>query len=83
MAEARLAVAERADEGDVLRRVREVVLAADDVGDLHRLVIDDDHEVVERHPVVADDDEVTEQRVVELDLATDEVVEADRLGLRP
>ena len=49
--------------------------------DLHLLVVDDDHEVVERHPVVADDDEVAEQRVVELDLAADEVVEADRLRL--
>ena len=79
MPELRLAVAERPDQGDVLRRVRQVILAADDVGDLHRLVVDHDHEVVERHPVAADDHEVAEQRVVELDLAADQVVEADVL----
>ncbi len=83
MPEARLTVAERADEGDVLRRVRQVILAADDVGDLHRLVVDDDRKVVERHPVVAHDHEIAEQRVVELDLAADEVVEADDLRARP
>ena len=83
MTEARLAVAEGADEGDVLRRVRQVVLAADDIGDLHGLVVNDNRKVVERHPVVADDHEIAEQRVVELDLATHEVVEADDLGLDP
>ena len=51
--------------------------------DLHLLVVDHDHEVVERHAVAADDDEVAEQRVVELDLAADEVVEADLLRRRP
>ena len=81
MAEARLPVAERADERDVLRRVRQVVLAADDVGDLHGLVVDDHHEVVQGHAIGADDHEVTQQAVVELDLAADQVVEADDLGL--
>ncbi len=59
--------------------LREVVLAAHDVGDPHRLVVDHHHEVVERHPVAAHDHEVAEQRVVELDLAADQVVEADVL----
>ena len=51
-------VAERPEQQDVLGRVRDVVLAADDVGDLHRGVVDDDREVVERRAVGADDDEV-------------------------
>ena len=52
--------AERAEEGDVLRRVREVVDAADDVGDPHRHVVDADREVVERVAVRAHQDEVVE-----------------------
>ena len=81
--EARLAVAERPDQGDVLGRVRDVVLAADDVADLHLLVVDHDHEVVQRRAIGAHDDEVAEQAVVELDLAADQVVEAHHLGLAP
>jgi hypothetical protein len=77
--EARLSIAEGAHECDVLRRVRKMVLAADDVRDLHRLVVDHHREVVERHAVVAHDHEVPEKGVVELDLATHEVVEADDL----
>ena len=46
--EARHVVAQRPEQQDVLGRVREVVLAADDVGDLHRRVVDDDREVVQR-----------------------------------
>ena len=58
--------------------LREVVLAADDVADLHRRVVDDDREVVERRAVAADDDEVAaEVRDVDLDVAADDVVERD------
>ena len=46
--EARHVVAQRSEQEDVLGRVREVVLAADDVGHLHRRVVDDDREVVQR-----------------------------------
>ena len=77
-ANCRRLVAERPEQQDVLRRVREVVLAADDVGDLHRGVVDDDREVVERRAVGADDDEVAaEVRDVDLDPAADDVVDAD------
>ena len=79
MGELRLRVAERAEQEDVLRRVREVVLAADDVADLHRRVVDDDREVVERRAVAADDHEVAaEVGDVELDAAADDVVEGDQ-----
>ncbi len=78
--EGRQRVAEGLHERDVLRRVREVVLAADHVADRHRVIVDDHHEVVDRDPVRPHDDEIAEQRVVELDGTADEVVEADRLG---
>ena len=77
-------VAERAEHQDLLRRVREVVLAADDVADLHRGVVDHDREVVERRAVAADDDEVAaEVRDVDLDPAADDVVEGDDAGPDP
>ena len=76
--EHRFVVAEGTEQEDVLRRVGQVVLAADDVADLHRGVVHDHREVVERRAVAADDDEVaTERRRVDGDVATDEVVELD------
>ncbi len=76
--ERRHRVAEGAEQQDVLGRVREMVLAADHVADLHRRVVDDDREVVERRAVAADDDEVAaEVRDVDLDAAADDVVEGD------
>ena len=78
MGEPRHVVAERPEQQDVLGRVREVVLAADHVGDLHRRVVDDDREVVQRGAVGADDDEVAaEVGHVDLDPAADDVVEGD------
>ena len=76
--EARLRVPERAEQQDVLRRVREMVLAADDVGDPHLGVVHHHREVVERAAVAADDHEVAaEVRDVDLDPAADDVVEGD------
>ena len=52
--------------------------------DLHRRVVDDDSEVVQRRAVSANDDEVAaEVRDVDLDLAADDVVEADDAGPDP
>ena len=71
-------VAERPEQQDVLGRVRDVVLAADDVGHLHRRVVDDHDEVVERRAVVADDHEVAaDVRDVDLDVAADDVIPGD------
>ena len=68
----------RLEQQDVLGRVRQVVLAADDVADLHVRVVDADREVVERRAVRADDDQVAaERRLVDLDVAADDVVERD------
>ena len=80
-AKAGSAIAERPEQQDVLGRVRQVVLAPDDVADLHRGVVDDDREVVQRRAVAADDDEVaTEVDDIDLDPAADDVVEADHAG---
>ena len=74
-------VAERPEQQDVLGRVREVVLAADDVRDRHRGVVHDDREVVQRAAVAADDDEVAaEVGDIDLDVAADDVVEGDDAG---
>ena len=84
MAELRLGVVERPEQQDVLRGVRDVVLAPDDVADLHVRVVDDDREVVQRRAVAPDDQEVAaDVRGVDLDLAADEVVPADRPRARP
>ena len=58
MSEERRLVAEGAEEENVLWRVRQVILAADYVGDLHLGVVDHDGEVVQRRSVVSHDDEV-------------------------
>ena len=84
MAEDRERVAQRLEQEDVLGRVADVVLAADDVADLHRHVVDDHGEVVERVAVRADDDEVAaEVGGVDLDPVADEVVPADDAGPDP
>jgi hypothetical protein len=71
-------VAKGPEQEDVLRRVGEVVLATDHVRDLHRRVVDDDREVVERRAVVPNDHEVaTQVRDVDLDPASNDVVERD------
>ena len=55
-------VAERFLEGDVVERVEQVLLPAEDVGDAHLGVVDDDGEVVRRHAVALADDEVLHLR---------------------
>ncbi len=71
--ERRHRVAERPVEQDLLRRVGQVVLAADDVRDPHVGVVDDGAEIVRRRAVGAHDDEVVEFAVLEDDVAFDEV----------
>ncbi len=57
-----------------------MVDAADDVGDLHVVVVDDDGEIVGRVAVAAEDDEVVEILVVEYDAALHAIVD-DGLAL--
>src|SRR6266542_342827 len=64
-------------EQDLPGRVRDVVLAADHMRDLHQRVVDDDSEVVLRPPVGPDDDRIAELLRVERDIAAHDVVECD------
>ncbi len=74
MREARHRRPERLVEQHLLRRVRDVVVAADDVGDAHVDVVDDDRQVVGRVAVRPQHDEVLDHRVVELDPPVHHVV---------
>jgi len=71
--------AEGLEELEVLRRVGQVVLAADHVGDLHLDVIDHVHEVKDRLTVGAEDHEVTVLGA--LDAAAHHVIEHHRSGV--
>ena len=61
--------AERGQDQQLLRGVREVVVAADHIGDPHVGVVDRDREVVERGAVAARDHEVVLEPVLEPDRA--------------
>ena len=62
---------------DLARGVGQVVVAADDVGDLHHGVVDDGREVVRGRAVGAEDDEVVELLGIEGHLAVNGVVDDD------
>ena len=53
--------------------VGQVIVATNDVGDTHIVVVDDDRQIVGRRPVAPDDDEVVELIVREPDIAHDMV----------
>ena len=91
MREPRRRPAERGVQQQLSRRVRDVVVAADHVGDLHQVIVDDAREVVGRQPIRAQHDEVVEHLVLERDAAAYDVLprglsrgaierEADRVG---
>ena len=63
------------EDQELREGVREVLLGADDVGDLHLDVVDDAGEVVERRAVGADDHEVADLVGRERDVPLDQVVE--------
>ena len=67
--------AQRADHHHLLGRVRDVVLAADDVGDAHLHVVDRRGQVVGGRAVRAGDDEVLDGRVLEGHRAADVVLD--------
>ena len=78
VAEARRRQAEGLVEEDLLGRVGDVVVAAEDVGDAEEGVVDDAGEVVGRRAVRLDDDLVLDGVRLDGDPAVDEVVEGDR-----
>ena len=67
--------AQRLDDEQLLRGVREMVVAADHMGDLEIDVVDRDREVVQGRPVGAGDDEIVHRAVRGPDLAEHEVLE--------
>ena len=67
---------ERGEHLDLLRRVRDVVVAADDMRDPVEPVLERGGEVVRRPAVRADEDEILELGVRELDASLDRVVPA-------
>ena len=71
---------QRGKDEQLLWRVGEVVVAADDVGDAHLEVVDRDREVVQRSPIATRDHEVVQGGVRERDRSADEVVD-HRLAL--
>ena len=71
---------ERPQHHQLPRSVREMVVAANHVGDLHFRVVDGDREVVEHRTVAARDHEVVEEAVLEPDLTPDRVLD-NRLAL--
>ena len=70
--------AERLEDADLLRRVRDVVLAADDVRDPVEPVLDGRGEVVGRTPVGPDRDEVLELLARDFDVPADEILPGGR-----
>ena len=66
--------AERGEDVDLARRVIHVIVATDDVGDLHIPVVNDDAEIVGRRAVGARDHQIVEFGIGDLDAALDEVV---------
>ena len=78
-----LAIAERALERDVARRVVQVLLAAQHVRHAHQLVVDDHGEVIGGEAVALADHEVVEVLLAELDRAEHAVDHVDRLVGHP
>ena len=75
MHEDRRLVAQRREKADVARRRGDPLVAAGDVRDLHRVVVDDVGQVVRGEAVRLQDHEVVEEAVLVRDLAADEVAE--------
>ena len=69
MAKNRGHVTQRAVHGDLLGSIRDVIVAAEHVGDLHVDVVDDHGEVVERRAVRPENHEVTDVLALEADTA--------------
>ena len=82
MGKGRQARAQRLEEQELREGVGEVLVGPDDVGDLHRDVVDDAGEVVKRSAIGPDDDEIADLVGRELDVPLDQVVEDERSARR-
>ncbi len=74
--------AQRPEDIDLARRVVDVVVAADHMGDVHVEIVDHHAEVVGRHAVGAQEHEIVQLAVGDRDLALDQIVERRRSILR-
>ena len=66
---------ERLEDRELLRRVREMVVPADHLGDPHVRVVDGDGEVVERGAVSPGDHQIVGEPVLEANRAADQIVD--------
>ena len=71
----RLRPAHRADDGELAEGVVEMIVAADDVGDAHVVIVDDDGEHVGRRAVRAEQDEIVQLGILDGDPALHGVVD--------
>src|SRR5207245_8297777 len=69
--------AERADDIDLPRRIVDVIVAANHMGDVHVEIVDDDAKVVRRNAIAAYDNQVVKLGVADLDVALDLIVPGD------
>ncbi len=69
--------AERLEDIDLPRRIVDMVVAADNVGNLHLQIVDDDGEIVGRRAVRACDHEIVELGIGDDDTALDHVLDDD------
>ena len=67
----RLGPAHRPDDGELAEGVVEMIVAADDVGDAHVVIVDHDRQHVGRRAVRAEQDEIVELAVLHGDPALD------------
>ena len=74
--------AERLVQQHLSRRVRDVILPADHMRNLHQRIVDHDGEVVGRPAVGSDEHRIADDLGVEGDLAADEILERDLDSLR-
>src|SRR5258707_1307513 len=77
MRELRHGPAKRFIHGDLLWRVREMIVAPDHMRDFHQRVVYDYNVVIDRHPTRTQDDGVAHYFIRELDFAMDNVMETN------
>ena len=81
MAEFRQRIIQGLVDEDLTGRVGDVIVATDDMGDLHGHVVDNDREIIGRGTIGAQDDQVVQLAVVKRQFAMNEVDET-RLPLQ-
>ena len=77
MTKLRRFIAKRFIDGELARGVREMFFRADDVGDFHERVIDDNSEVVDRNAVGFHDDEITDTGCLEFNMSANHVIKSE------